>query len=209
MIIEWYYRDSKSQKVGPLSSEDFEEKVFAGEIKGTTRVWRSGLQDWTTYAALLGEDSGEESSPVSSAGTELTEGHSPASFAAEEAASQTTHHESTSAPDAAQEVIFETCAECHEKMPGYLFATFGKRRVCGVCGRKLRLKAQTEKWAEAKGVDSNWLVKHILRVAICALILAAIRIVVLEMGTHGAQPSDSLPVPEQFPSSVAASGPGR
>lgn len=55
-MTEWYYRDSECQKIGPLSTAEFDVHVAIGEVRPQTQVWRSGLGTWTTYAALLAHE---------------------------------------------------------------------------------------------------------------------------------------------------------
>jgi hypothetical protein len=65
---DWYYRDLQCCEVGPLTSAEFAVCVSMGEILPETRVWRPGLAEWTTYAALLAEmdaPTAESSSPAS------------------------------------------------------------------------------------------------------------------------------------------------
>ena len=57
-MIEWYYCDAHCQEVGPLSAAEFEVCVAVGEIQPETPVWRSGLVDWTTFAALRADARG-------------------------------------------------------------------------------------------------------------------------------------------------------
>jgi|GEM_PF-6053596 len=55
-MIDWYYRDPQSCKVGPLTKAEFDVCVVVGEIRPETCVWRSGLREWKTYAELLAQE---------------------------------------------------------------------------------------------------------------------------------------------------------
>lgn len=57
-MTEWFYRDPQWHKVGPLTDAEFAVCVSLGEVRPATPVWRSGLTDWTTYAALLAREDG-------------------------------------------------------------------------------------------------------------------------------------------------------
>lgn len=50
--MEWYY-ETDGQPQGPVSVEDFLERVQKGVIGEETLVWRKGMVDWMEYAHVL------------------------------------------------------------------------------------------------------------------------------------------------------------
>jgi len=49
--MEWYYVES-GQRVGPLSSEQFEQAAASGKIAPHTLVWKEGMAEWQAYSAV-------------------------------------------------------------------------------------------------------------------------------------------------------------
>ncbi len=215
-MTEWYYRDTQSRKIGPLSTDEFEERVTQGEIQAQTRVWRSGLHDWTTYAALLARESqflATASGPTASTApqsssftTHFALGASathrpPSEFGNATPASSL---QSTPAP------AFELCPGCEEEMPSALFRILGSRRICGSCVHHAQFKAGRNRHREVRGADANWLGRYFVRLALLAGAFLAIRILFQEMvgihpataitrpapEDHSARPSDLGIVPE-------------
>ncbi len=51
--MQWYYAVG-DQRQGPVEQAEFERLVAAGTIRAETLVWRQGMTDWKTYAAVSG-----------------------------------------------------------------------------------------------------------------------------------------------------------
>ena len=49
-----YYMVKDGQRVGPISDEDFQNRVLSGEIGPDTLVWQPGMTDWKRYAEHAG-----------------------------------------------------------------------------------------------------------------------------------------------------------
>jgi uncharacterized RDD family membrane protein YckC len=49
-----YYVVKDGQRVGPLSDEDFQNRVLSGEVGADTLVWQPGMADWKRYAEHSG-----------------------------------------------------------------------------------------------------------------------------------------------------------
>jgi hypothetical protein len=147
---QWYFREESNQKIGPLTPEEFEQRVASGEVEGHTRVWCSGLIDWTTYDAVLAHQC-----PVPPTLPALVEEAVPIPAP-------------TVTPTAV--IAFENCLQCRKRSPAHLFQEMGNRRLCGSC----ILEAQTQK-QKCRG-DASRFRKYAIVVAIGGLILAAVRI---------------------------------
>ena len=52
--MEWFYAIDETQ-LGPVTEADLRAKFASGEIRGETRIWHEGLDDWTPYSSVLGE----------------------------------------------------------------------------------------------------------------------------------------------------------
>ena len=51
-MVQYHFRTKEGPSVGPINTDEFRQHLEAGEITDATMVWRSGLIDWTNYAAL-------------------------------------------------------------------------------------------------------------------------------------------------------------
>lgn len=154
MTKQWYFREESNQKIGPLSPEEFEQRVASGEVEGHTPVWCSGLIDWTTYDAVLAYQRTALPTPP----------------ALVEEAVQVVSVLAIPAPTVtpAAMVAFESCLQCRKRSPAHLFQEIGKRRLCSSC----LLEAQPKK----RRVDAGRFWKYAIMVAIGGLILGAVRI---------------------------------
>jgi ribosomal protein S27AE len=48
----WYYEEDGVQ-IGPLTEEEFEQKVMSGLVKQQTMVWNEGMSQWQPYSATM------------------------------------------------------------------------------------------------------------------------------------------------------------
>ncbi|HYR57031.1 MAG TPA: DUF4339 domain-containing protein [Chthoniobacteraceae bacterium] len=217
-MTEWYYRDSQSRKIGPLSTEQFEQRVADGAVTPRTRVWRSGLVDWTTYAALLAHEANcvaAATGPTARAAPESTSYSTLIALGAS-ATNRPPSGSCIATPVASEHGYtapsFEKCPDCREEIASNLFREMGRRRICGFCVHKREVKAERDRLCEAKGVDSNWVGKFFLRCAIIAGAFVLARIVLFEM-QHTSESPSALPSVEDLsspaPALTAAHSPGR
>lgn len=198
---QWYYRDPQNRKIGPLSDQEFEERVSEGEVEPQTRVWRSGLADWTTYEALLAHEANclelatgpsESAAPQSrSYSTQVALGASATNRPPTRACTVTP----SATPHGLRAPMFEKCPGCHEEVPSQLIPELGPRRLCGFCLQKADAAARRNKLREAKGVDSNWLGKFLVRCALIAAAFVLVRVVFFEM-SHQPESASLLPTVE-------------
>jgi len=49
--MKWYYAKGGSQQ-GPVSTEDLQAKISAGELAASDLVWRDGMKDWLPVSQL-------------------------------------------------------------------------------------------------------------------------------------------------------------
>jgi hypothetical protein len=178
-MTKWYYRDYLNRKIGPLSADEFQDCVMEGEILPETRVWRSGLTAWTTYAGLL------ESEAVCASVT-----HGPATRIAPRSSSRrtgvvlgsSTLHQlprssvraSSSAAPHADRVLFEKSA------------TYRRRY------RKPRLRVRDPQTA----METRWLGKQFLRIAMVATALTLVHFAATEAIKSSAKAAIAAPAPE-------------
>lgn len=198
---QWYYRDPQNRKVGPLSDQEFEERVIEGEVKPNTRVWRSGLADWTTYEALLAHEENcielasgptESVAPQSSSySTQIALGASAANRPPNRSCTVTP----SSTPQGLRAPTFEKCPGCGEEVPSQLIRELGNRRLCGFCLQKGEVAARRNKLREAKGVDSNWIGKFLVRCALIAAAFVLVRVILFEMKSQP-ESASTLPTAE-------------
>jgi GYF domain 2 len=201
-MTEWYYRDAQSQKIGPLSTDEFEERVIEGEIQAQTRVWRSGLVEWTTYEELLAQEANcleYASGPATSARAQsrsrcrlVSRGVSPANCSPGESP----WISSISIPPSATGAAFELCLGCHEEMPSQMFRVLGVRRVCGSCVH--RAKTMHRRYRQDRGADATWLGRYFVRLALLAGAFLAIRVLLVEMSGRHPASVVARPVPEDL-----------
>ncbi|MGB8169456.1 MAG: DUF4339 domain-containing protein [Chthoniobacteraceae bacterium] len=192
---QWYYRDPQNRKIGPLSDQEFEERVSDGEVQPTTRVWRSGLADWTTYEALLAHEANcltmttgptESAAPQSSSySTQIALGTS----ATNHPPTGSSIGSPSATPHGLPAPVFEQCAGCREQVPSNLFREIGRRRLCGFCLQKREITARRDKLRDAKGVDANWIGKFLVRCALIAGLFVLSRVVLFELKHAGDSPS--------------------
>ena len=48
----WYYEEDGIQ-VGPLTEEEFEQKVMSGLVNPQTLVWNDSLGQWQPYSTVM------------------------------------------------------------------------------------------------------------------------------------------------------------
>ena len=159
-MTQWYFQDADSTRVGPLSDEEFHERLAGGAVVEKTRVWRSGLTDWTTYGALRAYD--EQRQNPQPAPPPPSEGSTPTSS-------------ESNAP-----VEFSKCAGCAEQWPAHLLKEVEKRQLCGRCILDEEKRAWRRTLSKAKGPGNSWIWKHL---AICALLAIIVMVVRLAIGS--------------------------
>ncbi len=60
--MAWYYAEG-SQRIGPLTDEQFQAAVAQGKVGGATLVWRDGMKDWVAFGTT-GFSPGAPTSPL-------------------------------------------------------------------------------------------------------------------------------------------------
>jgi len=121
-MVQYHFRTSAGPSLGPIEAEEFQQRQEAGEIRDETMVWRSGLAEWTTYAALRSLDE-----RVAQPRTTV-----PPPLPVKKVAS--------AAPRAVQ---FLTCSGCGKQWPESLLFLEGSRRICGNCQRQQKEKLKS------------------------------------------------------------------
>jgi len=48
--MAWYYAEG-TQRLGPLTDQEFQAAIAQGKISGATLVWREGMKDWAPFAS--------------------------------------------------------------------------------------------------------------------------------------------------------------
>ena len=131
-MAQYFFQVSNGPDLGPMSAEEFQQRLAAGEIKDATMVWRSGMGDWSTYRALCAaEKAVAPASPPASA-TPASPRKAKASPAA-----------------AAPKPKFLACGACGQEWPDtLLFAG-----ICGSC--KNRQKAEADKGRKMPGAGTS------------------------------------------------------
>ena len=69
--MQWYYAEN-NQSIGPLSEEQFEGAVQAGNVAGETLVWHEGMDDWVSYQSLTSAPAEPAAAAPAEAATELS-----------------------------------------------------------------------------------------------------------------------------------------
>jgi hypothetical protein len=197
---QWYYRDPQCRKIGPLSDDEFEECVADGEIQPATRVWRSGLADWTTYAALLAHEAncvhGGRGPTIHAAPwsrsytTSIACGASVVSYRLRRCSTITP----VSTPREMPPRTFEPCPDCGVEVPSQLFRQVDGRWICGFCLLKHEVNAHRVRSRETRAAEAGRLGKLLVTCALAVAALLVGRILLFE--SHHAAPAPArLPDP--------------
>lgn len=188
-MCQWYYRDLQSRKIGPLSDQEFEERVAEGAIQPKTRVWRSGLADWTTYEALLAHEArcqAESAGPTVSVAP-LSSSRSTFFVLGASAVHQRPRGSCIATPVATPRglgtLAFDKCPVRRENVTAQLLR------------REDRLR-------DAKGVHSDWITKFLIRCALLAGLLVLGRVILIEL-SHKSESSSRRPTVEPPRASIA------
>lgn len=67
MSVEWYITQN-GQQVGPVSPEQLQQMVGAGQVAATELVWCEGMPNWVTVAEVPGLTTAGSGAPASQAG---------------------------------------------------------------------------------------------------------------------------------------------
>ena len=67
-----YYVVKDGQRVGPLSDEEFQNRLLSGEVGPDTLIWQPGMADWKRYAEHAGLEAPPAPAPVTESATYLT-----------------------------------------------------------------------------------------------------------------------------------------
>jgi hypothetical protein len=151
-MVQYFCQVCNGPNLGPLSTEEFQQRLEAGEIQDETMVWRSGMGDWSTYRALCAAEKGvAPASPQASATPASPRKASPA----------------TTAP----KPKFLACSACGQEWPDtLLFAG-----ICGIC--KNRQKAEAGKGKKVAGAGTGLIGWFFIALSIVSIGAMAYRIV--------------------------------
>ena len=47
--MDWYYREDSGLQVGPLTEDEFDGRVKAGQVSADTMVWNESMHGWQSY----------------------------------------------------------------------------------------------------------------------------------------------------------------
>ncbi len=67
-----YYVVKDGQRVGPLSDEEFQNRLLSGEVGPDTLIWQPGMADWKRYAEHVGLEAPPTPAPETVTATFLT-----------------------------------------------------------------------------------------------------------------------------------------
>src|SRR5579871_4529042 len=113
---QYFFKVSNGPDQGPMGLAEFQKRLMAGEIKDDTLVWRSGMGNWITCAALHAADQRKASE---------TSAASPAAASPKKA--------QTSPATAPGKSSFLACSACGAEWSESLLFTHGSQRICGLC----------------------------------------------------------------------------
>lgn len=146
-MVLYHFKTSEGPDLGPISLEEFRQRQEAGEINDDTMVWRSGLTDWMTNAALR---------------------------AADERAAQAVPAKAAPRParKAASAKVeprpgFFACGSCKQEWPEGLLSEEGGQKICGNCLniKKRQAKEGRQKAGAGTGIGA-WAL--IILAVVCA-----------------------------------------
>jgi len=112
-MVEYHFRSSEGPPVGPIGVDEFRQRQEAGEVNDETMVWRSGMLNWMSYAALRAD---EERATVA----RTTQ---PPARPAKAAA--------TTVPVRAKGIL--PCGMCGQEWPESLLTVEDGQQICGNC----------------------------------------------------------------------------
>jgi hypothetical protein len=152
-MAQYFLKGSNGPDVGPMEVEEFQKRLVAGEIQDRTMVWRSGMGDWMTYAALCAaEKCAASASPQASP--------APASPRKE-----------ASAAAAAPTCKFLACGSCGQEWPESLI-------FAGICGNcQNRQKAEADKGRKVAGAGTSLTAWFFIALSIIGVVGITYRII--------------------------------
>jgi hypothetical protein len=135
-MAQYFFKVSNSPDRGPMSADEFQQRLVAGEIQDATMVWRSGMTDWSTYADLCA--------------TEKRLAEKRAAAAASPPPLPTAARPRKASPAATSpQTKFLACGSCGQEWPdSLLFAG-----ICGSC--KNRQKVEADKGKKLAGAGTS------------------------------------------------------
>jgi len=123
--MSWYYRDIRSQQIGPVDDAAFAGLVRSGTVAGVTPVWRSGMAAWQPYQEIWAVSAAAESARSAEA-WQLGGGDASAA-----ATTTTTPVVALTAADVLAHLAY--CSECGRSAAPEELAPIWGRRVCPSC----------------------------------------------------------------------------
>ena len=152
-MVQYFCKVRNGPDLGPMSTDEFQQRLEAGEIKDETMVWHSGMGDWSTYRALCAAEKGVAPASPQASATPASPRKAKASPAA-----------------AAPKPKFLACGACGQEWPDtLLFAG-----ICGSC--KNRQKAEADKGKKVAGGGTSLIGWFFIALAIVSAVGMAYRI---------------------------------
>ena len=151
-MAQYFVKVSNGPDLGPMETDEFQRRVAAGEIQDGTMIWRSGMGDWLTYAALCAADKcAATASPQASATSANPRKASPAAVP--------------------PKPKFLACGSCGEEWPDTLL-------FAGICGNcQNRQKGEADKGKKIPGAGTSLTGWIFIAVSIASAVGLAYRIV--------------------------------
>ena len=114
-MVQYHFRTKEGPSLGPIGADEFRQRLDAGDIDDETMVWRSGMIEWMTYAALRAREQQSAQARVVPPSRSQVKAAAPAA-----------------APRDSQ---FLRCSSCGQDWPKGLLTQEGDLQVCGNCQR--------------------------------------------------------------------------
>lgn len=102
--MEWFYAQN-NERLGPVDQATFARLVQERTVTANTLVWRTGMDEWQPYGALL----------------------------AQQSASQTAEAGQPSGTDPGAGADWQQCVECGRAFPGEEMLSYGDSMICASC----------------------------------------------------------------------------
>jgi hypothetical protein len=133
-MVQYHFKTAEGPSLGPIEDGEFKQRLQAGEINDQTMVWRSGMVEWTTFAALRARDEQAAKLPPPLPGKAVAHQASPAA------------------------VKFLACGTCGQDWPESLLSMEGSKPICGNCQRRERDNFKQNQLKNGVGRSNPWVV---------------------------------------------------
>lgn len=192
---QWFIHNKEGTPIGPLEDEQFQKRRAAGEITNSTRIWRTGWQEWTTLGEL--ESLSKVPVAMSMAGPDV--GLDP------EAARQRSMRPPSVVPELrldavlpaapAEETKYRRCSQCGEQWAEDMLWRSGFVWVCGPCLQKRESEATRRKQRRRPdGLNvgiASWLWRMLLIGFLIAVLIVGFIVLSNSSASRGTLPSSA------------------